>query len=265
MRPMKTAFGTSLKHWRSIRRISQLELSQIVGMSARHLSFLETGRSRPRQEIVLRLAEALSIPLRERNELLLSAGLPSHYPKSEMSAAGLEPFQRIVGQILEQHAPYPGFVLDRWWNMTEANEPATQLFLAGRSLKWSPLNILDWLTQPYVRELIVNWEEALWSGVHRLRREVQESGDDSRLTELLGRAMQLVKDVPMPSPEYWGLPVLCTRLRIPKVCGRYRELSVVSTVARFGTTREITCDELRVELIFPADDETRSFFEESCP
>lgn len=262
---MSTAFGSQLKHWRSLRRMSQLDLSLHAGVSARHLSFLETGRSRPRQNVILRLAEALDVPLRDRNDLLRSVGLPIHYPEARLSDESLAPYRNIIDQMLSHHAPYPGFVLDRWWNMTEANAPARQLFLGGRDLAVDgPVNMLDWMQEPAVRQLIVNWDEALWAGVQRLRREVDESGGDARLSEFLARALAVAGDVTRPAPEYSDNPVLCIRLRVPLGDGTFQELSVLSTIARFGTTREITLDELRIELVFPADETTAEFFRQAA-
>lgn len=245
--------------------MSQLDLSLYAGVSARHLSFLETGRSRPRQDVILRLAEALDVPLRDRNELLRSVGLPIHYPETRLSDDSLAPYRNIVGQMLEHHAPYPGFILDRWWNMIEANAPARQLFLGGRDLAViGPVNMLDWMLEPAVRQLIVNWDEALWAGVHQLRREVDQAGGDSKLSELLSRALKAASEVPPPDPEYSNSPVQRTYLRVPTAGGEVQQLSVLSTIARFGAAREITLDELRVELVFPADPLTESFFRQAA-
>lgn len=128
--------------------------------------------------------------------------------------------------MLEHHAPYPGFVVDRWWNMVEANPPAQQLFLGGRSLADGAINMLDWIAEPEVRKLIINWDEALWAGIQRLRREADEAGGDSKLSELLSRALELADGVPQPAPEYIDSPVLCTRLRMPLPNGEVQELSV---------------------------------------
>ncbi len=257
---MATSFGLQLKHWRSVRRMSQLDLSLHAGVSARHVSFLETGRSRPGQEVVLRLAEALDVPLRDRNDLLRAVGLPTHYPEARLSDEALAPYRNIIDQMLGHHAPYPGFVLDRWWNMVEANRPAEALLLGGRTLKDGPLNMLDWISMPEVQAMIVNWDEARWAGIQRLRREVDEAGGDETLAGLLAGALKLAEGVPKPAPEYSDSPVLCTRLRVPGDDGEVHELSVLSTIARFGTTREITLDELRIELLFPADAVTEAFF-----
>lgn len=261
---MTTAFGSRLKHWRSVRRMSQLDLSLHASVSARHLSFLETGRSRPGQDVVLRLAEALDVPLRDRNDLLRAVGLPLHYPEARLSDELLAPYREIIDQMLSHHAPYPGFVLDRWWNMVEANLPAQQLFLGGRSLSQGPINMLDWIADPAIRELIINWEETLWAGIQRLRREADEAAGDEQLSELLSRALKLAEGVPQPAPEYTDSPVLCTRLRMPLPSGEMQELSVLSTIARFGTSREITLDELRIELIFPGDETTARFFRDAA-
>ena len=244
--------------------MSQLDLSLHAGVSARHLSFLETGRSRPRLELVLRLSEALHVPLRDRNDLLRSVGLAAHYPEARLSDASLAPYRKIMEQMLRHHEPYPGFVIDRTWNMVMSNPTATELFLGGASLEDGSIGMLDWIETPSVRALIVNWDELLWAGVERLRHEVDNSGGDKELTALLARALGIAREIPRPAPETIENPVMCTHLRIPTESGEVRELSVLSTIARFGTTREVTLDELRVELLFPADDATEAFFREAA-
>lgn len=258
--PAPTVFGSQLKHWRQLRRKSQLELSIATGVSPRHISFIETGRSRPGADVIERLAEALDVPLRERNDLLRSAGLPARYPQTDLSDAALEPFRRVITMMLEAHDPFPGFVLDRWWTMVDANRAGRALFVGGRDLAQAPVNMLDWMLSPEVRAMIVNWHEMLWTGIHRMRRELEECGGDARLRELHDRAMGIVTGAKPPSSEVLESPVACARIRLGG-----EELAVVSTIARFGRTREVTLQELRVELIFPADDRTRAFFMDRTP
>jgi transcriptional regulator with XRE-family HTH domain len=122
-----TAFGRQLRLWRSWARLSQLELALRASLSQRHLSFIETGRSRPGTDVVLRIAEALEIPLRDRNRLLESAGLGPHYPEVELTDLVSAPFRAAVAHLLEAHEPYPAFVLNRWWDVVDANRAARQL------------------------------------------------------------------------------------------------------------------------------------------
>jgi transcriptional regulator with XRE-family HTH domain len=250
-----TPFGQQLRHWRNVRALSQLELALRAEVSTRHLSFMETGRSRPTDEMVLRLAEALSLPLRERNALLRVAGFAPHYRETQLSAPELTPFRSIVDRMLSKHEPYPAFVLDRWWDIVAANRTAQHLFEAIGAA--APNAIDAFLGDGPVRQALENWSELAWSTVARLRSEISTGGADDRLLKLLARAEALVKGVPAPSDATLTSAVLCTRLRLGE-----RVLNLTSTVASFSTPRDVTLDELRIELIFPADAEAERFFEE---
>ena len=248
-------FGQQLRHWRNVRSLSQLELALRAEVSTRHLSFMETGRSRPTDEMVLRLAEALSLPLRERNALLRVAGFAPHYRETQLSAPELAPFRSIVDRMLAKHEPYPAFALDRWWDIVAANHTAQHLFNALGAT--SPNAIEVFLGDGPVRQMLDNWSELAWSTVSRLRSEISTGGADERLVQLLQRAEGLVKGVPAPSDASLSSAVLCTRLRLGD-----RVLNLTGTVASFSTPRDLTLDELRIELIFPADAEAERFFEE---
>lgn len=248
-------FGQQLRHWRNVRSLSQLELALRAEVSTRHLSFMETGRSRPTDEMVLRLAEALSLPLRERNALLRVAGFAPHYRETQLSAPELAPFRSIVDRMLAKHEPYPAFALDRWWDIVAANRTAEHLFKALGAT--SPNVIEVFLGDGPVRQMLDNWGELAWSTVSRLRSEISACGGDDRLVQLLQRAEALVKGVPVPTDAALSSAVLCTRLRLGE-----RVLNLTGTVASFSTPRDLTLDELRIELIFPADAETERFFEE---
>lgn len=123
-----TPFGSALRHWRPLRGVSQLDLAGAAATTTRHLSYLETGRSRPSREMVERLADALVIPLRERNRLLEQAGLPSSYPEGELAADDLAAFRSVLDRLLSTHEPYPAFVVDRHWNLVDANTATQRVF-----------------------------------------------------------------------------------------------------------------------------------------
>jgi transcriptional regulator with XRE-family HTH domain len=247
-----TSFGRQLKLWRSWARMSQLELSVRAGLSQRHLSFLETGRSRPGTDVVLRIAAALEIPLRDRNRLLESAGLAAHYPEVELSAGVSTPFRAAVVRLLEAHEPFPAFVLNRWWDVVDANVAARRLFPSSAGLTQNAVEAF--LAPGGMRGMIENFPEVAGMYLRRLQAEVAEASDERSL-RLLARAKELLADVDLTTDTGDGL-VICPRLRIGD-----EVVSTATMVARFGATREVTLDELRVELIFPADEAARAFFE----
>jgi transcriptional regulator with XRE-family HTH domain len=246
-----------LKHWRQHRGLSQLELALRAQVSQRHVSFIETGRSRPRQEVVLKMAEALEIPLRERNAILEFAGLAPNYPEMPMSSAAIAPFREAVRRMLTAHEPYPAYVINRWWEVVDANSAGQRLF---PDLSSGAVNVVDAIFAPGgIREMLDNFPAAGWTFLVRLRREVEESAGDERLRGLLERAELHMRDVPRPAAEPSGDFVVCPNLRVGD-----RVIRTISMMARFGTAREITLDELRVEMIYPADDVAEAFFRASA-
>lgn len=247
-----TAFGRQLRLWRSWARLSQLDLAVRAGMSQRHLSFIETGRSRPGTDVVLRLAGALDIPLRDRNRLLESAGLPARYPEVELTDRVSAPFRAAISRLLESHEPYPAFVLNRWWEVVDANTAARRLFPATTEGVQDAVEAF--LAPGGMREIIENFSEVAGMYLRRLQAEVAEASDERSL-RLLARAKELLADVDLSTDIGDGL-VICPRLRLGG-----EVVSTATMVARFGATREVTLDELRVELIFPADEAARAFFE----
>lgn len=253
-----TEFGRLLKLWRTHARMSQLELATRADMSQRHLSFIETGRARPGVDVVRRVAHALDIPLRDRNRLLSAAGLAPLYPEVRLSDAAAAPFRAAVRRLLEAHEPFPAFVLDRWWNVVDANPAARRLFPESRN--GSPSAVDAFLAPGGLREIVVNFPEVASMYLRRLQAEVAEASDE-RLRDLLARARALLADVPLVDhdPDANDL-VICPRLRLgDEIVG------TVTMVARFGATREVTLDELRVELIFPADDDAEAYFRRPAP
>jgi transcriptional regulator with XRE-family HTH domain len=250
--PAGTDFGRLLRLWRTHARMSQLELATRAEMSQRHLSFIETGRARPGSEVVQRVAEALEIPLRDRNRLLVAAGLAPYYPDTPLDAAVVAPFRSAIRRLLEAHEPFPAFVLDRWWDVVDANPAAQRLFpKVGESY---PNAVEAFLAPGGLREIVVNFPEVASMYLRRLQAEVAEASDD-RLLATLSRARELVADVALTEPHHSGDLVICPRLRLGgEIVG------TVTMVARFGATRAVTLDELRVELIFPADAAADAWF-----
>jgi transcriptional regulator with XRE-family HTH domain len=254
----RVSFGDRLRAWRMRRRMSQLQLSNEAGVSARHLSFLETGRSRPSREIVLHLAEHLDVPLRERNTLLVAAGYAPVYRETALEEAPMAPIRDAIDDLLRGHEPYPAVLVDRHWDVVNANRPV-QLLLAGVSpaLLQPPINVMRVSLHPEgLAPHVVNYDEYRAHLLTRLARQVHLTGDD-RLRELYdevraygppdGRELsgdELSGDEPI------GV-VLPMRLRTPS-----GELNLFSMVSTFGTAVDITLDELALESFFPADADT---------
>ena len=251
-----TTFGRYMKQWRRQRGLSQLDLAVEANLSRRHVSFIETGRSRPREDVVLKVAEALEVPLRDRNILLEAAGLASVYPEVSLSDDVAAPFYAAIRQMIESHEPYPAYVINRWWDLVDANEAGRRFFPQSGD---SPINVVDAALGPGpTRESIENFSASGWMFLRHIRRQVAESGPDERLQEILERAEAYMKDVPVdiepPGSEF----VVCPHFRIGD-----QVIKTVSMVARFGTAREVTLDELRVELVFPRDEVAEAFFRHS--
>ncbi len=222
-------------------------------LSQRYVSFIETGRSRPKADVVQRVAEALEIPLRDRNILLETADLAHIYPEVPLSDEAAEPFHNAIRKMLESHEPYPAYVINRWWELIEANAAGRRIFPDTGD---GPINLVDTILGPGpMREMIDNFSAVAPVLLRRIRREVAGSGPDERLQELLGRAEAYMKDVPVDVNDTGADLVICPHFRIGD-----QVIKTVSMVARFGTAREVTLDELRVEIVFPRDEEADTFF-----
>ena len=256
---MTTAFPTLCKQWRRQRHLSQLGLAEAAAISQRHLSWLETGRSQPSRDMVLKLAEALEIPLRERNTLLNAAGFAPLYRESGLEEPHMAPVRNALAQVLAHHEPFPAVVVDRKWNRVMGNHASSALFaLAGNDAADNePMNLAAATLQPGgIRRFIRNWEVALPLFVQRLRSEALASGEAQVIAhvEALVRAAGPLPDAAASAAPL--LPVLPLELDIEGL-----ELSLFTVMSTFGTPQDITTDELRIEAFYPADDNTRAFFE----
>ena len=252
-----TAFGRHMKRWRRQRGLSQLDLAVRTDLSQRHVSFIETGRSRPRADVVQRVAEALQVPIRDRNTLLEAAGLAPSYPEVPLSDEAAAPFRDAIRKMLQAHEPYPAYVINRWWDLIDANAAGRGFFPQSGD---GPINLVDLILGPGpMRETIESFSAVGWMALRGMRREVADSGPDERLQELLERAEAYMKDVPFDSQGPGSELVVCPHFRIGD-----QVIRTVALVARFGTAREVTLDELRVELVFPLDDEAEAFFKQNA-
>jgi transcriptional regulator with XRE-family HTH domain len=244
--------GPLLRDWRQRRHLSQLDLALEAGVSTRHLSFVETGRSRPSPEMVLNLADRLEIPLRERNQLLLAAGYAPQYVARSIEDPDLAQVRDAIGHVLAGHEPYPAIAVDRGWNLVMSNSALDPL-LAGVSpqLLVPPVNCIRLALHPDgLAPRILNLGE--WRGhlLHRLSRELQLTGDP-QLEVLLDE----VRDYPGPiAPDAPDAGAIMVQLRLATDDGG--ELAFFSTITTFGTAADITVSELSVEAFFPADEAT---------
>lgn len=252
----EASVGALLREWRARRRVSQLDLSLGVGVSARHLSFIETGRSRPSAEMVLALADGLDIPLRERNTLLLAAGYAPRYQKRPLDGDALTFARSALQRLLDAHNPYPGIVIDRCWNIVQANAAATAV-TAGmpQSLLGPPVNVYRICLHPDgLAGRTLNFDE--WAGylVHQLKRTIALTGDAT-----LHALHEEVLSYPgVKTASARRAPADNAALLIPfqlETAGGQR-LSMFTTLTTFGTPLDVTLAELAVELFYPVDAES---------
>lgn len=248
-----TTFGGQLRAWRERRHLTQMDLSLRSGVSTRHLSFLETGRSNPSREMVLDLAEHLEIPLRERNLLLTAAGFAPAYWRRSLDAPEMEAVRKAIDQVLAGHEPYPALAVDRYWNILSMNEAAA-MFAADidLSVMGTPPNVYRISLHPDgLAPRVVNFPEFAHHLLHRLRHDAEVSADPD-LAALLDEveSYPTVRELPRPTVDQQSV-VVPVRLRHPQ-----GELSMFTTIATFGTPVDVTVDELALETFFPADAET---------
>ena len=245
--------GELLRDWRQRRHLSQLALALEADVSARHVSFLETGRARPSREMLLRLAERLEIPLRERNALLLAAGYAPAYPERALDDPALRPAKEVVERVLAGHEPYPALAVDRHWSLVTANRAVGPLLVGvDPTLLRPPVNVLrlslhpDGLA-PRIANL-VQWRAHL---LERLRRQVEQTAD-AGLARLLDELRHAASGGP-GEPAASGDVRVAVPLRLRTERGL---LSLLSTTMVFGTPVDVTLAELAVEAFFPADPQT---------
>ena len=250
--------GELIRQWRRRRRISQLDLALKAEVSQRHLSFVESGRSMPSREMILRLAEHLSVPLRQRNRILVAAGLAPGFGERGLEHALLKPALETVRQVLAGHEPYPALAVDRHWNMLLANAAVAPLLqaVADPCLLTPPVNVLRLSLHPDgLAPCILNlgqWREHLF---HRLRTQIDASADPvlERLLDEL--AAYPGPDAPQASEDAGNEAAAAIAVPLRLGIGG-RTLSFISTITVFGTPLEVTLSELAIETFFPSDEET---------
>ena len=249
-------FGTHLRHWRQHRRLSQLDLAHEAQVSTRHLSYVETGRAEPSREMVLRLAERLEVPLRERNVLLVAAGYAPMYRQRSLDDPALASARRAVELVLKGHEPFPALAVDRHWNLV-AHNALVPLLMAGAApeLVKPPVNVLRLSLHPDgLAPRIANLTQ--WRGhlLERLQQQIAATGDATLVAlhdELAAYpAPSVSHDAPAAAGELANV-VVPFQLVTPNGV-----LSFISTTTIFGTPVDVTLQELAVETFFPADAQT---------
>jgi transcriptional regulator with XRE-family HTH domain len=263
-------FGSALRYWRTRRGYSQLRLAVDSSVSQRHLSFLESGRSQPSRDLVLKLGIVLDVPLRQRNAMLLAAGFAPAYQERNLSDPELSAVMQALDFMLRQQAPFPALVVDRLWNLVMFNEPAAGF------MKWllglpadatiprdGSINVLRLMLDPDgLRPRLVNWQAVCADSLLWIQREAMADGPGSEATALLaelsalpGIAGGLAAEHHVPNLERRALPFLPLTLAHEGV-----ELNLFTTITTLGTPHDVTVHELRLESFFPADGATADWF-----
>ncbi len=258
-------FPSALRYWRGKRGHSQLQLSMIGDVSQRHISFLESGRSQPSKELILKLGVVLDIPLRQRNIMLLSAGFAPAYQERKLSDPELASVRYALDFMLRQQAPFPALVVDRLWNLQMLNGPATGMFQwlldlpAGQPIPGDgAINVLRMMLDPAgVRPYIANWDDVAPDSLHWIEREAMSDGPGSQASKLLLELTALAGNAgrQWDNADRNNLPFLPITL-----CKDGVELKLFTAIATLGTPRDVTLHELRVETFFPADSVTEDWF-----
>ena len=251
---MSTAFGDIIREWRGLRRFSQLQLSLEADISARHMSFLESGRAQPSRSMVVRLAEALNMPKEIANQAMHAAGFAPIFPQLPLDDGALSPVREAVALMLSNHEPLPAVAIDRHWDSLEQNGTATMFYnalgVAGAG------NMLDALGAAGETDLIENWEETALLALARLRTEIVQYGGDRVLENYAGK----IANHPRLA-EFDNSAVNYNQAVIPMAINLSgRRLSLFSTISHFGAVQDVAASDIRVEMMFPADEDTRRFF-----
>ena len=252
--------GALLKAWRAARRMSQLVLALDAGISPRHLSAIETGKAQPSREILAQLADVLGMPLRERNQILRAAGYRPEYPETELDTEQLAQVRRAIDAILAHQEPFPAFVVNRRWDVLQANGAAARIarFLGVVS---AHSNMIRQLFDPAdLRAHVANWEELAGGLIRHLHDDVAQVPSDTEARALLDEALRY-PGVPAAwrTRELGAVPSLMLTTQFRK---GDRTLVFFSTITKFDMARDVTLDELRIECTFPADDATAALCRE---
>jgi transcriptional regulator with XRE-family HTH domain len=250
------SFGAMLRRWRGQRGLSQLELAGRADISQRHLGFLELGRAAPSRDMVMRLAAALDIPLRQHNALLVAAGFAPVWRETNLAAPELGQVRRAIDYMLTQQEPFPAVAVDRHWNLITGNAGAVRLveFLVGPLPPDTPINLADALVAPDVlRPFLTNWADVVRYFVRSVEADAAADGtaETAALLERLLAYDGVQSAAKAPAVDAEIGPVLPMRFRKGDI-----SLQLFTTIATLGTPQDVTLQELRIECFFPADEET---------
>jgi|JI10StandDraft_1071094.scaffolds.fasta_scaffold20920_5 transcriptional regulator with XRE-family HTH domain len=263
---MTPGVGPLVRAWRSARGLSQEQAASRAGVSTRHLSFIETGRSRPGRDVLLALASALDVPLRDQNQLLLAAGLAPAFASGRLDGPELAVVRRALDHALAHHEPYPALVADRLWNVVRSNRAAAGLIAA---ITRGPLppevggNLVLALLHPGAwKPAIDNWDEVAGDLIERLHRECAAAPHDRERAEVRARALAI------PGvPARWRssrlaaiAPFAMVRLRVAG-----ETLALFTMITTLGTPLDVTAEELRLESYYPADDASERWLRARAP
>jgi transcriptional regulator with XRE-family HTH domain len=261
----KSRFSSHLAEVRKRRGLSQLQLASAAGCSQRHVSFLELGRTQPSREMVSRLAVALALTFRQSNDLLLAAGFAPIWSEMAFDAEALAPIRQALDFMLEQQEPYPAFVVDRRWNLLQANKGAVAMveFLVGPLQPGADVNLADALVGPDVlRPHLTNWPEVVAYFVRSVEADAASDGTAETLAlrdRLLSypdvQASLVQTSLATPSAEAASAPVLPMRFAKGKI-----SLELFTTLTTLGMSLDVTLQELRIESFFPMNEATRAVF-----
>jgi transcriptional regulator with XRE-family HTH domain len=247
---MSETFGGYLKDWRGRRRVSQLDLGLAANVSARHISFLETGRANPSKAMVIQLSDTLEVPRAERNALLNAAGFSPAYKARDLHTDEMAHIRAAVDWTLARHDPFPAIAIDRHWNLVKTNKCA-ELMLGALGMSTQGSFLDAFITPGPFRAALENWVDIARHMISRLQTESSHFGGDPILDAAIEKLKFSLSDAelnhaqPMPAV----IPV--------KFNSQGNILSFFSTIAQFGSAEDIVLSDLRIELMFPADDATR--------
>jgi len=273
-RPTGNRLGNLLRQWRTVRGRNQLDISSETGISQRHISFIESGRSTPSRHTLLEIARVLDVPLRERNALLLSAGFAPVYSEAAWNSAQMQSVTKALERILRQHDPFPALVMDRYWNVLMTNDSAPRFFncFIDMSQRKGPRNMLHLMFDPDgLRPFVDRWDEVATSLIQRVRTEVTGRVIDEETRELLEALLTYSEGIGLDPGDHRArqdrrgsrdedhratgttsiLPIIPISFRKSQTLLNY--FSLVTTV---GAPRTVAAQELRIESMFPADEET---------
>ena len=259
---MKSGFGSILSEWRAVRRLSQLDLALAAGISQRHISFVESGRAKPSRDMIFKLADGLDLPLRARNDLFLTAGFAPVYPERGLDLSEMKAARGALELILKHQEPYPAIVMDANWNIVMRNEASSRILaycVGADALRTlfpdGVINFMEMMFAPNgLKPHILNWKHIRAALLRRLRRDA--AGNANSPSEALRRKFD---SDPLPPGDIGrhddGLdPMLALELRVADT-----SLRLFTTFTTFGTPQDVSLQELRIDMSFPADEVTRRF------